>query len=308
MSDSIIIPFVGVQGPAGAGGGGGGSSILTGSGTPGSGTGSDGDFYLNTDNGDYYTKASGAWTLQGNLTGPAGSDGADGADGATGPAGADGADGADGATWYDGAGAPSGGLGADGDFYLDSSSGDYYEKSAGSWAVQGNLKGPQGNTGPAGSDGADGADGTQISVGESDPGSGNPPANAGDYYLNTISGDLFVATGDGTTWSLQGNLKGPQGDTGATGAAGADGADGADGTGEFAQEFFDAAGLTTDTEPIQRLIEQACTITSVSIRGTSKVRNASRSRHHATSISVRGLYDSPSGSISRSLRCPLASR
>jgi hypothetical protein len=34
--------------------------------------GKDTDFYLNTSNGDYYQRVSGAWTLKGNLTGPQG--------------------------------------------------------------------------------------------------------------------------------------------------------------------------------------------------------------------------------------------
>lgn len=46
-----------------------GSKILTGSGVPSSGLGDNGDFYIDTDNDDYYTKASGSWTLQGNLAG-----------------------------------------------------------------------------------------------------------------------------------------------------------------------------------------------------------------------------------------------
>lgn len=49
-----------------------GSQIFTGAGVPSSGQGANGDFYINTTNGDYYTKAAGAWSLQGNLTGPQG--------------------------------------------------------------------------------------------------------------------------------------------------------------------------------------------------------------------------------------------
>ena len=240
MSESLLVTFIGVQGPAGVGGGGGGggSTIRSGSGAPASALGNDGDLYIDNTNNDYYTKASGSWTLQGNSTGATGAAGADGATGPQGPAGADGATGPQGP---EGPTGPTGAAGADG------------------------------ATGPAG---ADGADGTQISDGENDPGSGNPPASPGDYFFQTVSGDLWRATGDGTTWTVVGNYTGPQGATGPAGAPGADGAngadgsngtDGADGTGEFAQEFYDTNGLDTNTEPILRPIEQACTIQSLSL-------------------------------------------
>lgn len=50
--------------------------------------------------------------------------------------------------WHAGAGAPAGGLGVIGDFYLDTSSGDVYEKTgASTWTNVGNIKGPQGPAG-----------------------------------------------------------------------------------------------------------------------------------------------------------------
>lgn len=66
----------------------GGSAILNGAGAPDNGTGSNGDYYLNTSNGDFYQKSGGAWGSPiVNLVGPQGPAGADGADGAQGPAG-----------------------------------------------------------------------------------------------------------------------------------------------------------------------------------------------------------------------------
>lgn len=68
-----------------------------------------------------------------------------------------------GTTWYDGAGAPAGGTGVDGDYYLRTTNGDVYKKTAGVWAVVGNIKGPTGATGatgPAGPAGPPGASGT----------------------------------------------------------------------------------------------------------------------------------------------------
>jgi hypothetical protein len=57
------IAWDGVDGAAG-------SKILTGTGVPSSGTGVDTDYYMDTATGNYYTKAGGSWTLQGNLVGP----------------------------------------------------------------------------------------------------------------------------------------------------------------------------------------------------------------------------------------------
>lgn len=131
---------IGATGPAGAAG----ATILNGAGAPAVGVGSNGDYFLNTLTGDFYTKVGGVWNLLVNLKGPAGAAGAAGADGA------DGAAGADGATWYTAAGAPGAGTGVDGDFYLNSTNGDYYLKVAGAWVLQGSLKGATGATGPAG--------------------------------------------------------------------------------------------------------------------------------------------------------------
>ena len=59
----------GPEGPGGANGADGidGNQILVGSGAPGAGLGSDGDQYIDADNGDIYTKVAGSWNLQGNM-------------------------------------------------------------------------------------------------------------------------------------------------------------------------------------------------------------------------------------------------
>lgn len=49
-----------------------------------------------------------------------------------------------------GSGAPSNLLGDDGDFYLDTVTGNYYLKDSGAYVLQGNLKGPTGATGATG--------------------------------------------------------------------------------------------------------------------------------------------------------------
>jgi len=87
-------------------------------------------------------------------TGPAGPEGPAGPAGPTGPAGTPGTPGAPGAPgekWFTGSGAPPGAVGAIGDWYLDSATGDFYEKTGSTtWTLRGSLKGPAGPTGPAG--------------------------------------------------------------------------------------------------------------------------------------------------------------
>ena len=84
----------GAQGPAGPSGG---RTILSGTGAPTAGTGSDGDFYIDTAASVIYgPKASGAWPTPG--TALIGATGATGATGPTGPTGPTGSTGATGAT------------------------------------------------------------------------------------------------------------------------------------------------------------------------------------------------------------------
>ena len=52
--------------------------------------------------------------------------------------------------------------------------------------------------------------------------------NIGDFYLNTATGDVHYKSA-ASTWTLTGNIKGPQGNVGATGPAGPAGAAGATG-------------------------------------------------------------------------------
>lgn len=60
----------GPSGPTGTGGSDGtdgvdGTSVFTGNGAPSAGLGSDGDVYIDADNGDIYLKVTGSWVLQG---------------------------------------------------------------------------------------------------------------------------------------------------------------------------------------------------------------------------------------------------
>lgn len=121
----------------------GGTTVLTGTswydgpGAPSAYTGVDGDYYLDDTAGNVYKKTSGSWTLITNLKGATGTSGGAGAAGATGGVGANGS------TWLDGYGAP-GAIGNNGDFYLNLSTGDIYQKGSGSWTAQFNIKGANG--------------------------------------------------------------------------------------------------------------------------------------------------------------------
>ena len=125
-----LADLVGAPGNAGANG----KTVLTTSGAPSAGTGTDGDFaYDPTAMTMYGPKAAGAWPVGVLLKGTAGSAGTAGS------------------KWFTGTNVPAAGIGADGDFYLRSN-GDYYgPKASGAWgAVVGSLKGPAGSGGGSG--------------------------------------------------------------------------------------------------------------------------------------------------------------
>jgi len=117
--------------------------------------------------------------------GPAGDRGPAGVAGPAGPKGSNGASGAIRA----GVGAPATDSGADGDLFIDSSSGTFYVKVAGAWSAQGSFKGPAGApgatgpagaAGPAGVAGATGAQGIQGPAGPAGPtGPAGPPGPQG---------------------------------------------------------------------------------------------------------------------------------
>ena len=163
-----------------------GATWLSGSGAPGSSTGKDGDFYLDTTSYDIYKKTSGAWGKIGNIKGATGAKGDKGDTGAEGPQGEKGEtgaqgskgdqgdqgpageDGTDGATWLFGAVAPTN-QGKNGDFYLDTATFDVYQKTSGAWSKTGNIKGATGAQGPKGDKGDTGEQGPQGETGAQGP-------------------------------------------------------------------------------------------------------------------------------------------
>ena len=195
-----------------------GSAWHNGSGVPSDATGIDGDYYLNTANGDVYHRSAGSYSVVANLKGAIGD---------TGPAGADGANGADGAdglgsTWRSGSGAPENSTGADGDLYLNTANGDVYQRASGTYSVVVNIMGPAGATGPAGTNGTNGTNGSAILYGTVEPTA--DIGSDGDSYIDGTTGDCYLKIAG--TWVWQASLKGPQGEQGIQGEQGPQGIQG----------------------------------------------------------------------------------
>jgi hypothetical protein len=114
------------------------------------------------------------WQPKGNIKGPKGDTGLQGAQGPQGPIGNTGPQGPQGTTgaqgpqgvagvgegWSTGLGPPAAATGNVNDWYIDTSNGDFYEKTGTStWTKRGNMKGPAGAQGPTGAQGAQGPQG-----------------------------------------------------------------------------------------------------------------------------------------------------
>lgn len=117
-----------------------------------------------------------------------------------------------GTTWRDGAVAPANTLGIEGDYYLQTTTGDYWKKVAGVYAVQGNLRGPPGTPGgpgPAGTAGSIWRNGSSL------PTTGL--GINGDYYLHDPTGDVYQKSGG--TYAIVANIVGPTGPAGSARSA-----------------------------------------------------------------------------------------
>jgi hypothetical protein len=163
-----------------------------------------------------------AWTPKGNIKGPAGIAGPPGAQGPAGPTGSTGSQGPPGAQgtpgekWSSGAGPPVGTAPGTsvGDWYLDTTTGDIWEKTTTSgWTLRGNIKGSKGDPGPTGSQGPQGNVGAT-----GPPGSTGPAGPTGAQGPKGDPGATGATGGQGP--------QGVKGDTGSTGAQGPQGAAG----------------------------------------------------------------------------------
>ena len=159
----------GIQGATGATGvaGADGKTVSNGTSNPVSGTGVDGDFYINTATNTLFgPKANGAWPSGVSLVGPTGATGPQGIQGSTGATGATGVAGADGKTVRNGTSNPVSGTGVDGDFYINTATNTLFgPKANGAWPSGVSLVGPTGATGPQGIQGPTGATGPQGPIG-----------------------------------------------------------------------------------------------------------------------------------------------
>lgn len=140
-----------------------------------------------------------------------------------------------GAVWFAQAGAPTGSLGNDGDMYLNTTNGQYFQKENGSWSFKGTLSGPQGAQGPQGPIGPTGAEGasayevaldngfvgTEVQWLASLVGPAGAQGPAGAAGPQGIQGPVGPAGPQGE--------QGEQGEPGPAGPAGPAGADGAPG-------------------------------------------------------------------------------
>jgi len=137
-----------------------------------------------------------------------------------------------GAVWHTLAGVPTNGQFNEraGDFALDTDTGDTYKKTdETTWTFQLNLRGVAGATWYTGS----GA-----------PTDGQFTEAIDDLYLDSATGDYYKKT-DADTWTLQGNLQGPQGQQGIQGEQGLQGPQGE--KGDVGDPFsFDAVGLFSE--------------------------------------------------------------
>jgi hypothetical protein len=205
-----------------------GSVWRNGTGVPPNSLGVDGDYYLNDATGNVYQRVSTAYSVVANILGPAGS---------TGPAGPQGPVGS---AWRAGAGAPANTLGADGDFYLNDTTDDVYQRQSGTYVVVANIGGAPGAAGPgykatsttslavatgsqafttqAGLAYSAGARARATSAGAPTAWmEGNVTAYSG--TLLTINVDAVNGTGTHADWNI--NVSGLQGATGPQGPSGA---------------------------------------------------------------------------------------
>lgn len=133
-----------------------------------------------------------------------------------------------GAEWFTGEGAPSSSQGKDGDYYINTLTGDVYGKASGSWSIELNIKGPQGEQGPRGEQGPQGERGPAGKDGAQGP--QGIPGQDGEQGPQGPQGPQGIPGQDGAQ-GPQGDPgpQGPQGDPGPQGPQGPQGLQGLQG-------------------------------------------------------------------------------
>ncbi|MFC1602782.1 DNRLRE domain-containing protein, partial [Pseudomonadota bacterium] len=110
--------------------------------------------------------------------------------------------------WLIGLTAPSDSDGSEGDMYLDTETGDVYQKAGGIWSYEGNIKGPKGDKGDTGAKGDKGDIGAKGDKG--DTGAKGDKGDKGDIGAKGDKGDAGATGATGP--------KGEKGDPGKDGA------------------------------------------------------------------------------------------
>ena len=164
-----------VKGPQGEQG----LNVYSNVGAPEPDLGRDGEMYVDVGNWDIYVKSNGYWYLRGNIKGDQGEAGV-----AT--------------KIYTNSIDPDSSQGEQGDIFINTLTGDLYEKYDGIWYLRGNIKGVQGE------------EGTQIFAYHQVPTSEFGRDN--DLWINLLTGDLYKKSNG--EWVSYTNLKGPKGDQG----------------------------------------------------------------------------------------------
>jgi hypothetical protein len=184
-----------------------GANISFGGTLPQNTSGKNGDIFINTSAGSFAQKISGEWTVVYTLPSSSGS--------------------TDGTVLY-GLGIPAIATGNNNDTYINTGTGIFYKKSAGTWAQVFSMQsGPAGPQGTAGTNGTNGADGKTILNGTTNP-SNLSTGTEGDFYINT-STFMFFGPKAGGIWPAGTSLTGADGAPGPAGAAGVAGPTGAKG-------------------------------------------------------------------------------
>jgi hypothetical protein len=162
-----------VPGPAGTPG----SVVRNSASVPSNALGIDGDYYLRSTTKELYFKAAGAYSVIAVLSGTNGTNGTNGAAGTPG------------SIIRNGSSVPSNALGIDGDYYVRSTTKDFYFKAAGAYSIIAVLSGTNGTNGTNGAAGTNGVNGNTVLNGVVAPDVG--VGVNGDFYINTATTEIY---------------------------------------------------------------------------------------------------------------------
>jgi hypothetical protein len=152
-----------------------GATITFGTSIPSNSVGKNGDVFVNTNSGSFAQKITGIWAVVYTL--PSGNT-------------------PDGTVLY-GNNNPGSAIGKNNDTYVNTVSGIFYKKSADVWNQVFSMQtGPPGSAGTPGANGTSGTNGNTVLNGNHTPSNLTDGVN-GDFYINTITYDIFGPKTDG---------------------------------------------------------------------------------------------------------------